>query len=96
MPGDETYYNVKRMAICPELGKGAAKDVLLDNRDCIFKPHCMKVWLGKQEYHIVNSDPIAQTVAFSPLGDAPANIVLAPAPEEIWDVVNYVRSLGVR
>jgi hypothetical protein len=76
------YLRTRRVAICPELEKTAAKDVLLDNRDAIFKPHCMKIWLGKQEYHIVNSDPIAQTVAFSPLGDAPANIVLAAAPGE--------------
>ena len=76
------YLRTRRVAVCPELEKKAAKEVLLDNRDCIFKPHCMKIWLGKQEYHIVNSDPIAQTVAFSPLGDVPANIVLAAAPGE--------------
>jgi hypothetical protein len=76
------YLRTRRVAVCPELEKKAAKEVLLDNRDCIFKPHCMKIWLGKQEYHIVNSDPIGQTVAFAPLGDAPANIVLAAAPGE--------------
>jgi len=79
------YLRTRRVAVCPELEKKAAKEVLLDNRDCIFKPHCMKIWLGKQEYHIVNSDPIAQTVAFSPLGDAPANVVLAAAPGENVD-----------
>jgi len=31
---------------------------------------------------IVNSDPVAQNVAFSPLGDAPANIVLPPPPDK--------------
>jgi hypothetical protein len=76
------YLRTRRVAICPELEKKAAKEVLLDNRDCIFKPHCMKIWLGKQEYHIVNSDPIAQSVAFSPLGDAPANIVMTAVPGE--------------
>ena len=70
----------RRVAVCPELEKQAANEVLLDNRDCIFQPHCTTIWLGKQEYHIVNSDPIAQSVAFSPPGDAPANIVLAAAP----------------
>jgi hypothetical protein len=79
------YLRTRRVAICPELEKTAAKEVLLDNRDCILKPHCMKIWLDKQEYHIVNSDPIGQSVAFSPLGDAPANIVLAPAPGENVD-----------
>jgi len=66
--------------ICPELEEVAEKRVLLDNRDCIFMPHCMSIWYTKQEYHIVNSDPIAQNVAFSPLLDLPANIVLAAAP----------------
>ena len=64
------------------------KQVVLDNRDCIFQPHCMKIWCAKQEYSIVNSDPVAQNVAFSPLGDVPANIVHAgraarPRPTEV-------------
>jgi hypothetical protein len=79
------YLRTRRVPVFPELEKKAAKEVLLDNRDCIFKPHCMKTWVGKQKYHIVNSDPIAQTVAFSPLGDTPANIVLAAAPGENVD-----------
>ncbi len=36
----------------------------------------MKIWYPRQEYFIVNSDPVAQNVAFTPLGDVPANIVL--------------------
>ena len=58
---------------CIEL---APKQVTLDNRDCIFKPHCLAIWYSRQEFYIVNSDPIAQNVAFSPLGDTPANIIL--------------------
>lgn len=61
------------------------KRVTLDNRDCIFKPHCLAIWYPVQEFYIVNSDPIAQNVAFSPLGDLPANIILAPAPGEKTD-----------
>ncbi|MDO4558921.1 MAG: hypothetical protein Q4C47_08145, partial [Planctomycetia bacterium] len=65
--------------------------VLLDNRDAIFKPHVLTLWAGRQKLRIVNSDPIAQNVAFAPPGDRTANIVLAPyspsspAPEAIWD-----------
>lgn len=59
--------------------------VTLDNRDCIFKPHCLAIWYSVQEFYIVNSDPIAQNVAFAPLGDLPANIILAPAPGEKTD-----------
>ncbi len=71
------YVRTRKVAVCPELAETAPKRVTLDNRDCIFMPHCMTIWFGKQEFYIVNSDPIAQNVAFSPLGDTPANIVLA-------------------
>ncbi len=70
------YLRSPKAPVCPELAATAPKQVLLDNRDCIFKPHCMAIWYPKQEFSIVNSDPIAQNVAFSPLGDVPANIVL--------------------
>lgn len=70
------YCRSPRVAVCPELEKSLASRVLLDNRDCVFKPHCMAIWFGKQEFHIVNSDPVAQNVDFKPTGDAPANIVL--------------------
>jgi len=53
------------------------KRVTLDNRDCIFQPHCLTIWYDRQEFYTVNSDPVAQNVAFSPLGDVPANFVLA-------------------
>ncbi|MBN2291793.1 MAG: hypothetical protein JXM70_05170 [Pirellulales bacterium] len=71
----------EKVDICPELAKSVPKHVVLDNRDCIFKPHCMSIWTDKQELSIVNSDPVAQNVAFSPLGGKPANIVL-PAPPD--------------
>lgn len=71
------YARTRNLAVCPELAQNVARRVVLDNRDCIFQPHCMTIWSAKQEFHIVNSDPVAQNVAFSPLGDTPANIVLA-------------------
>jgi len=42
----------------------------------------MRIWCDKQELKIVNSDPVAQNVAFSPLRDKPANIILPPPPAE--------------
>jgi hypothetical protein len=71
------YLRSVKAPVCPELEATAAKQVVLDNRGCIFRPHCMKIWYPKQQYSIVNSDPVAQNVAFTPLGDTPANIVLA-------------------
>ena len=76
------YVRSRSVDVCPELGETAEKQVLLDNRDCIFIPHCMTIWCEKQEFYIVNSDPVAQNVAFNPLGDVPANIILTPPPDE--------------
>ncbi len=76
------YARSRGMPIEPEREAEMSNEVVLDNRDCIFKPHCMAIWYTKQSLHIVNSDPIAQNVAFAPLGDLPANIVLSPAPGE--------------
>jgi len=76
------YVRTRGVEICPELEKSAEKQVVLDNRDCIFIPHCMTIWYPKQEFQIVNSDPVAQNVAYSPLGDRPANIILPPPPAE--------------
>ena len=93
------YCRTRRVKVCPELEKDVPKQVVLDNVDCIFKPHCMKIWLSKQEFHIVNSDPVAQNVAFSPLGDLAANIVLPPPPDKAskanW-TFNRAQNLPVR
>lgn len=70
------YVRTKGVAVCPDLKENLEKPVLLDNRDCIFMPHCMSIWAPEQGFHIVNSDPVAQNVAFSPLLDTPANIIL--------------------
>jgi len=75
------YVRSRRVEICTELETDVKPHVLLDNRDCIFMPHCLWIWYPKQELSIVNSDPVAQNVAFSPLGDTPANIILPPPPE---------------
>lgn len=79
------YLRSRGVPIPPGLAEKFPKRVTLDNRDCIFKPHCLAIWYTVQEFYIVNSDPIAQNVAFTPLGDLPANIILAPAPGEKTD-----------
>lgn len=63
-------------AICPELEKGLPGRVTLDNRDCIFVPHCLTLWVGKQDFYTVNSDPVSQNIAIEPPGDSPWNVVL--------------------
>lgn len=73
------YVRSRTIKVCPDLAE-PPKRVTLDNRDCIFVPHCMTIWHDKQEFHTVNHDPVAQNVAFNPLGDVPANIVLQAAP----------------
>lgn len=76
------YVRSRDVPVTVSTAEKASRRVVLDNRDCIFKPHCLALWHLRQELQIVNSDPIAQNVAFAPLGDLPANIVLAPAPGE--------------
>ena len=78
------YSRSRKVDICPELEENYPEELLLDNIDCIFKPHCMAIWADKQKFKIINSDPVAQNVAFSPLGDAPANIVLPVKGDATW------------
>lgn len=70
------YVRTKDVAICPEFEEEAADKVVLDNRECIFVPHCLSIWYPKQKFETVNSDPVGQTVKFDPLLDTPANYVL--------------------
>lgn len=85
------YLRSRRVKVCPELKESVEPQVLLDNRDCIFMPHCLKIWADEQELLIVNSDPVAQNVAFSPLGDVAANIVLPPPPDPAAEATHTFR-----
>ena len=78
------YVRSKKVDICPELEESVAERVTLDNRDCIFQPHCMTIWYKKQEFYVVNSDPVAQNVAFTPLLDSPANVVIPVDGDMTW------------
>jgi TAT (twin-arginine translocation) pathway-exported protein len=78
------YVRTRGVDVCPDLEAEVKEQVLLDNRDCIFIPHCMSIWSTKQKFHIVNSDPVAQNVAFNPLLDKPANIVIPVGGDATW------------
>jgi hypothetical protein len=66
----------RRVDICPELEQSVDDKVVLDNRNCIFQPHCMTIWYPQQSFEIINSDPVGQNVAFTPVFDTPVNVVL--------------------
>ena len=78
------YVRSKKVEICPELEESVEERLTLDNRDCIFQPHCMTIWYKKQEFYIVNSDPVAQNVAFAPILDSPANVVIPVDGDTTW------------
>jgi hypothetical protein len=78
------YVRSRGVEVLPEVAERVEDKVTLDNLDCIFQPHCMSLWAEKQEFYIVNSDPVAQNVAFSPLGDLPANIVMPVGADATW------------
>ena len=79
------YLRRKSDWISPELEENVEPEVVLDNLDCIFQPHCMKIWASKQTYRIINSDPVAQNVAFAPRFDTQANIVIPVDEERTWN-----------
>ena len=98
--GQRLRLSPHRASPSPGVGASAPKRVTLDNRDCIFKPALLDDLAGQAGVVIVNSDPIAQNVAFSPPGDAPANIVmpvggkatlqvLPPAEQPVHIACNY-------
>lgn len=82
------YVRTRNVAVSPELQASLPKQVKLDNRDCIFQPHCLTLSRAQQELMIVNSDPIAQNIDFRPVGDLPANFIMTAAQgnsvEAVW------------
>jgi len=46
------YVRSRRVDVCPELEESVEPRMLLENKDCIFVPHCMKIWCTKQEFYI--------------------------------------------
>ncbi len=70
------YVRSRGVDISPAAKEAVEDQVKLDNKDCIFLPHCMTIWVEEQEFHVVNSDPVAQNVAFHALADVQANEVI--------------------
>lgn len=70
------YLRSRNAPVSPELEEAVEERVTLDCHECVFVPHCLVIWYTKQELFVINSDPIADNVAFSPLGDLPVNLVL--------------------
>lgn len=78
------YLRNRTVPIHEGLAVATPEKITLDNRDCIFQPHCLRIWVKKQVFEIINSDPVAQNVAFSPLQDTPANIILPVGKNATW------------
>ena len=88
------YLRNRTVPIHEGLAAATPEKVTLDNKDCIFQPHCLAIWVEKQVFEIINSDPVAQNVAFNPLQDTPANIVL-PVGETVTWKFNRAQTLPV-
>lgn len=78
------YVRGRGVDVSPALREAVEAQVKLDNKDCIFQPHCMTIWTDEQEFYVKNSDPVAQNVAFSPLLDTPANVVIPVGGDATW------------
>jgi hypothetical protein len=70
--------------IHPDLEKGLAEKVLLDNKECRFTPHVSTVWQGKQTLLIHNSDECSHNSNLQPLLDKGVNPLLPPQKEELY------------
>lgn len=66
----------KKIDVHPDLIKAAAEPVVLDNVHCLFKPHALAVWGGKQTLLLKNSDPIGHAAKMDFLKNAPVNALL--------------------
>ena len=82
----------KKIDIHPDLIAAASKPVLLDNVHCIFKPHALSVWAGRQSLLVTNSDPIGHAAKMDFLKNAPVNAIL-PAGGKIEQKLQNVETL---
>lgn len=85
------YVRTDVTKIHPDVETSVEPRVTLDNRNCIFVPHCMSIWFTKQEFFSINSDPVPQNIAFSPFNDAAANFVLEVKGSATWKFKNGQR-----
>ncbi|MFO0818135.1 MAG: hypothetical protein U1A77_09360 [Pirellulales bacterium] len=66
----------KKIDIHPDLLSAASQPVVLDNVHCLFKPHALAIWAGKQTLLVKNSDPIGHAAKMDFLNNAPINVIL--------------------
>lgn len=66
----------QKFDIHPDLAAAASTPVKLDNLHCMFAPHCIGLWAGKQGLQVVNSDPIGQAVKIDCLKNASVNSLI--------------------
>lgn len=66
-----------KLTIHPDIEQAAtAEPVVLDNRHCMFAPHALGLWAGKQTLLVKNSDPIGQAVKIDPVKNQAVNSIL--------------------
>ena len=63
----------QKIDVHPDLIKAASKPVILDNIHCMFKPHALAFWVGKQPLVTTNSDPIGHAVKMDFLNNPGVN-----------------------
>ncbi|HWA99612.1 MAG TPA: hypothetical protein VG713_14015 [Pirellulales bacterium] len=66
----------QNVSVHPDLITAAATPAKLDNLHCMFAPHCIGLWAGKQGLEVINSDPIGQAVKIDCLRNASINSLM--------------------
>lgn len=66
----------QKVDVHPDIVAAAATPVKLDNLHCMFAPHCIALWAGKQPLQVLNSDPIGQAVKIDTLRNPPVNSLM--------------------
>jgi len=70
------YVSSKKVKVHPDYEKDAKGTVVMDNKHCRFEPH-IAVLRVSQTLELHNSDPFSHNSNLAPLGDVPANPLIA-------------------
>ena len=70
------YVSSKKVKVHPDYEKDAKATVVMDNKHCRFEPH-IAVLRVSQTLELHNSDPFSHNSNLAPLGDVPANPLIA-------------------
>lgn len=60
----------------PDIVTAAEKPAKIDNTHCMFYPHAIGLWAGKQSLLVVNNDPIGQAAKIDTSKNAPLNALV--------------------